>query len=380
MSRLRDIFFVANEVDETGGVASWQHQMAGLFHERGHRVHVIGIAPAHFPMRRPAPPYRTTTLYGVRPPSPVRLTGRNRVNVTVRRQEAAREQERRRQAERLSRMFRDAAPGAVIIVPQVWAMEWVGLADTAGHLVIGMSHESFEASENSSRLRRGLEHWAGVDRLLALTAEDADQWIREGMNNVGFMPNPLPLTTDTPSTRDAKVVVSIGRLSPEKGVDMLLEAWAEAAPSHPDWLLRIYGTGDEEAALHKQCADLGLNGSVEWAGHTADVPSALRGASVFVQSSRSEGFPLTVLEAMSFAVPPVAFDCAPGVHEIIDDGVDGLLVRPGNTGELARQLGRLMDDQELRDGMGEKARVDVERYAPQRIADRWEELFAFLER
>ncbi len=380
MSRLRDIFFVANEVDEMGGVASWQHQMAALFHERGHQVHVVGIAPANVPAGRENLPYPTTTLYGVRPASPVKPRGRARLNPAAHRQEAARREAMRTQAAKLSALFRAARPGAVIIVTQVWAMEWVALADTAGHLVIGMSHESFEASRKSSRFARVQTFYRDVDRMLVLTGEDADRWIRAGMNNVGFMPNPLPLTTDTPSRREEKVVVSVGRLSPEKGVDMLLEAWAEAAATRPEWILRIYGTGEEEAALHKQCAELGLSGSVEWPGRTTDVPGVLRGASIFVQSSRSEGFPLTILEAMTFGVPCVAFDCAPGVHEIIADGEDGLLVRPGNTSEFARQLGRLMDDRELRDRMGERARVQVERYAPQTIVQRWEELFDFLER
>jgi glycosyltransferase involved in cell wall biosynthesis len=119
---------------------------------------------------------------------------------------------------------------------------------------------------------------------------------------------------------------------------------------------------------------------VEWAGQTSDVPGALRGASVFIQSSRGEGFPLALLEAMACGLPCAAFDCAPGVHEIIEDGVDGLLARPGNTSELARQVVRLMADAELRDGMGELARANVQRYTPESITQRWEDLFTFLER
>lgn len=101
---------------------------------------------------------------------------------------------------------------------------------------------------------------------------------------------------------------------------------------------------------------------------------------MFVQSSRGEGFPLALLEAMACAVPCAAFDCAPGVHEIIRHEEDGLLAHPGNTTELAHQLGRLMEDADLRDAMGERARKNVQRYSPAAITDRWEELFAFLER
>ncbi|MER6979462.1 glycosyltransferase [Streptomyces carpinensis] len=373
----RDIFFVANEVNELGGVGRWQTQMAGLLADRGHRVTIVGIAPANHPMDLGEPPFRTETLYARRPPGRPRarrLLGA--ADPAVRRHET----HMRSAATRLTTLFRAARPGAVIIVPQVWAMEWVVLADTAGHTVIGMTHESFETARKSSRFERVKKYYKDVDRLLALTQEDADRWVGEGLNNLGFMPNPLPIVPDTPSPRTEKVVASIGRLSHEKGVDLLLDAWAEAAPQQPGWTLRIYGRGESEAELRQRCADLGLEGSVDFAGQTDDVPGALRASSVFVQSSRGEGFPLVLLEAMACGVPCVAFDCAPGVREIVSHDEDGLLARPGNTFELARHLVRLMSDEHLRDSMGEQALRSVRRFDPDSITDRWEELFDFLER
>ncbi|WP_073947996.1 glycosyltransferase [Streptomyces kebangsaanensis] len=374
----RDIFFVANEVNELGGVGRWQPQMAGLLAERGHRVTVVGIAPANHPMDLgDQPPFRTVTLYARRPPGrprPRRTLGR--LDPAVRRHEI----HMRAAASRLSALFQAARPGAMIIVPQVWAMEWVALADTAGHPVIGMTHESFETSRKSSRFARVKKYYKDVDRLLALTREDADRWAVEGMNNVGFMPNPLSIEPGTPSPRTEKVVANVGRLSHEKGVDLLLDAWAEAAPKQPGWTLRIYGRGEAEAQLRQQCARLGLEDSVDFAGQTDDVPGALRASSVFVQSSRGEGFPLVLLEAMATGVPCVAFDCAPGVREIVTHEEDGLLVRPGNTSELARHLVRLMSDAHLRDTMGDRALHNVRRFDPDVITQRWEALFDFLER
>jgi glycosyltransferase involved in cell wall biosynthesis len=304
----------------------------------------------------------------------------DRANPVARRREAVRLAEARGTARRLSELFRAAAPGAVVIVTQVWAMEWVALADTAGHTVIGMSHESYAGSRQSSRFQRGLTYYRDVDRLVTLTQEDADLWVGHGMTNVGFMPNPLPLITDTPSPRTEKVVVSVARLSHPKGVDMLLDAWAEAAPAQPGWRLRIHGAGELAEPLKRQCTALGLDDSVEWAGQTHDVLGALRTASVFALSSRGEGFPLALLEAMGCGLACAAFDCAPGVHEIVEDGVDGLLARPGNPSDLARQLVRLMADADLRDSVGEQARARVRRYSPESITRRWEELFDFLER
>jgi glycosyltransferase involved in cell wall biosynthesis len=377
----RDIFFVSNSVDELGGVTSWSHQMARLFTERGHRVHVVGVTEPAVPQDLGEVPYPTTTLYDVHPPSVGPARGlKGRLDLNRRRLRAERAAGMRERAAELTALFRAARPGAVVIVTQVWAMEWVALADTDGLTVIGMSHESFEYSRKTSRFRRVLKHYKDVDRMLALTREDADLWIGQGMNNASFMPNPLPFMPEVPSPRTGNVVVSVGRLHDQKGIDMLLDAWAETAPGHPDWRLRIYGSGEDEEILKKQCTALGLDDCVDWMGRTSDVPGALRSGSVFVLSSRGEGFPLALMEAMATGLPCAAFDCAPGVHEIIRDGEDGLLATLGNTGELARRLDTLMSDKALRDSMGEAARVNVQRFTTDEVVRKWEELFAFLER
>ncbi|WP_369247018.1 glycosyltransferase [Streptomyces sp. R41] len=379
----RDIFFVSNSVDELGGVTSWSHQMARLFTERGHRVHVVGITEPAVVQRLGELPYPTTTLYDVHPPRVGSARGiKGRLNVAERKLRAERAAGMREQAAKLTALFRAARPGAVVIVTQVWAMEWVELADTTGQTVIGMSHESFRYARTTSRFRRVLKHYKDVDRMLALTREDADLWIGQGMNNASFMPNPIPFLPEVPSPRTENVVVSVGRLHDQKGIDILLDTWAEVAPRHPDWRLRIYGSGEDEdeEILKKQCTALGLDDSVEWMGSTSDVPGAMRGGSVFVLSSRGEGFPLVLMEAMATGLPAAAFDCAPGVREIIRDGEDGLLATLGNTGELARRLDTLMSDKGLRDAMGEAARVNIQRYTADEIVRRWEELFAFLER
>jgi glycosyltransferase involved in cell wall biosynthesis len=377
----RDIFIVCNSVDELGGITTWSHQMAGLFADRGHRVHLVGITPSQVSHAQAEnPPYDTTTLYDVHPPqawAPHSL--KDRANIKARLEQSRRRQGMQEQADKMSAMFRAAGSGGIIICTQVWAMEWVNLADTAGLKVIAMSHESFEACWQSSRFARVKRHYKNVDRMLPLTAEDADLWIRQGMNNVDFMPNPLPWVPERTSPRTEKVVTTVARLAQEKGIDMLLDAWAQAIAAHPGWTLRIYGAGEDEQILKQQCSRLDIDESVEWMGRTSDVPSALLGASIFAQPSRAEGFPLTLLEAMVTGLPCVAFDVAPGVREIIKDGEDGLLARPGNIHSFAQQLGRLMGDQQLRDSMGDLAAANIQRYSTEAIVRRWEDLFAFLE-
>ncbi|MFG2496606.1 glycosyltransferase [Streptomyces sp. NPDC048441] len=377
----RDIFLVANTVDELGGVTAWAHQMARLFQDSGHRVHVIGVHEAELKLDLPDDlAYPVTSLYREHPATPFPVRGLGRLNVVTRRREAARIAAKRRTVERLTEIFRAARPGAVAIVTQVWPMEWIREADTAGLRIIGMSHESYAYTRACHRYRAVKRNYPSVDRWLALTQEDADDWIADGIHNVGAMPNALAHLPEVPSRRQGKVVCSIGRLADQKGVDMLVDTWALVAPLRPDWTLRIYGAGADEAGLKRQCTRLGLDGSVEWMGRTSDAPGALAQSSVFVQSSRGEGFPLALMEAMASAVPCAAFDCAPGVREIVRHGEDGLLAPAGDIDALADRLLRLTGNPRLRDAMGERARVNVQRFSEERVLERWEGLFELLER
>jgi glycosyltransferase involved in cell wall biosynthesis len=375
----RDIFIVCNDVQGLGGVQRFAHILGALLASRGHRVRLVGIAPEE------PYPYDTSWAAGVhvvhrvRPPGrvygghwwrrwrPNALVGAARHRLWI-----------RRGARELSRLFAAARPGGIVIVAQVWAMEWVAAADCAGMPVIGMSHESYAASRASTRRDRVKRYYADVERLLCLTQEDADAWANDGMSNVGAMPNPLTVPIGEPSPLTEKVVVALGRLSYEKGFDLLVEAWAKVAAQHPDWTVRVYGTGPEEMALRAQIEAAGLDGRVELMGQTDDVPRALREASALAMPSRAEGWPLVLGEAMATGVPCVAFDCAPGIREILSDGEDGIVVAPGNVTGFAEALGRLIADEETRRRMGAQALVSVQRFSPDAVADRWEREFTNL--
>lgn len=370
LSDMCDIFIVCNNLDELGGLTRWAHHMGELFAARGHRVHLVGVAPADHSRRYDYGadlPYATTVLHRTHP-SAARPGRRLRHRLAV-----------RGGAARLSALFRAAGQGAVVIAAQVWAMEWVAAADTAGMKVIGMSHESYKATKRSSRYGRVKTYFADVDRFLLLSVEDADRWAGDGLSNADFMPNPLHVTPSKVSPLVDKVVVSLGRLSFEKGYDMLLESWSLVTTRHPDWTLRVYGTGPEADELTRQVRDLGLT-TVEFAGSTSDVEDALTNASIFALPSRQEGFPMSILESMAFGLPTVAFDCAPGVHELLTDESDGLVVRVGNTVDFAEALHRLIDEPNLRVKFAEAARSSVQRFSAEVVLDRWERLFAMLER
>ncbi|GGV44634.1 hypothetical protein GCM10010182_81360 [Actinomadura cremea] len=383
----RDVFIVCNNADDVGGLQRWAHHMAGLFAARGDRVTLVGITRGPAPAaHESAGAYRVEALHDRwRPPALAYRprSARARLHPAARGRDVWRSAAQRRGAARLSALFAAARPGAVVIVAQVWAMEWVRLADTSGLRVVGMTHESYEATRRSSRYGRVREHYAGADRLLALTAADADAWARAGMTNADHIPNPLHVEPSVYPTLDLPAVACVGRLSDEKGVDLLLEAWKRARERRPGWRLHVYGTGPDEEALRRRAAEAGVAGSVEFRGVVADVEDALVEVSIFALPSRAEGFPMSVLEAMAYGLPTVAFDCAPGVRALLGDagaGDAGVLVPPGDTTAFAEALGRLMDDTDLCRELGANARASVRRFRPEAVLARWDRLFDLLHR
>lgn len=382
MAAPREVFIVCNNADEMGGLQRWAHHMARLLAGRGDRVTLVGITRAPEPYHHGRDgSYAVEVLHrewrapamAWRPAKPL-----EHLNAVARGRELWRSAAQRRGAARLSELFAAAGPGAVVIVAQVWAMEWVRLADTAGLRVVAMSHESYKATRMSSRYRRVKEHYAGADRMLVLTAEDADAWAGDGMTNVDHIPNALHVTPTVHPTLDLPVVACVGRLSHEKGMDLMLEVWERVSADHPDWRLHVYGGGPDEEELRAQAA--GMSGSVEFRGVVADVEEALVEASVFALPSRAEGFPMSVLEAMAYGLPTVAFDCAPGVRALIEDGRDGVLVPPGDTAAFAAALERLIVDRDLRRALGAAARTSVLRFHPDAVLARWDRLFDLLHR
>ncbi|GAA1875264.1 glycosyltransferase [Actinomadura bangladeshensis] len=382
MAARRDVFIVCNNADEMGGLQRWAHHMARLLAGRGDRVTLVGITRGPEPYHHGRDgSYAVEVLHrewrapvmAWRPNRPL-----DRLNAVARARELRRAAAQRRGAARLSELFAAAEPGSVVIVAQVWAMEWVRLADTSGLRVVAMSHESYKATRRSTRYRRVKEHYRDADRMLVLTAEDADAWARDGMTNADYIPNPLHVTPTVHPTLDLPVVACVGRLSYEKGMDLMLEAWGRISARRPEWRLHIYGSGPDEADLRARAA--AMAGSVEFRGVVADVEEALVEASVFALPSRSEGFPMSVLEAMAYGLPTVAFDCAPGVRTLIEDGRGGILVEPGDTAAFASALERLIDDPDLRRALGAEARASVLRFHPDAVLARWDRLFDLLHR
>jgi glycosyltransferase involved in cell wall biosynthesis len=215
-----------------------------------------------------------------------------------------------------------------------------------------------------------------LDRYVALTERDAEKWHRMLGNGVEVlaMPNAVPDTGEGVSPLTDKVVLASGRLSYQKGFDRLLPVWREVVARHPDWELRIFGAGYQRDKLLEIIEQNGLQDSARLMGHTKQLFDEMRRASIYVMPSRFEGFPMTLLEAMSCGLPPVAYDFPNGARELIDDGVNGRLVPNKDRAGMVSALCDLIEDEALRRKLGEQAPVAVDGYDIESLAARWDEI------
>jgi glycosyltransferase involved in cell wall biosynthesis len=217
-----------------------------------------------------------------------------------------------------------------------------------------------------------------LDLVSTLTERDADAYRAhlKDRTKVVWMPNGVPDLGGRRAELENKVVVAAGRMGPQKGFDRLLPVWAKVAHKHPGWELKIWGGGKGIGKLRRQAEELGVADSAHVMGFTNRLHEEFADSSLYVMSSRKEGFPMVLLEAMSAGLPVVSYDCPTGPRDIIREGVDGYVVPDGDGDALAAAMSRLMDDEDKRKAFGAAAIEGAKRYDLGAIAARWEALLA----
>lgn len=205
------------------------------------------------------------------------------------------------------------------------------------------------------------------------------QRLYPGLRSIRSIPNPLPEAIAgyrKIAGKDRKILLSLGRLSPLKQFDTLVDAFVEVAPSFDAWDLHIYGDGPLKESLQRKIDEAGLQLRGFLKGTTNRPWEVMADAEVFAMTSRQEGFPNALLEAMGVGLPCVVFDCPSGPWEITRGGKDAILVPLNDRAALTAALARLMRDEELRISLGAHGRESVHsRFSLPEVINRWDELF-----
>ena len=215
----------------------------------------------------------------------------------------------------------------------------------------------------------------GVDRYFSWLPESKRTVIHNPVNPAAG--NHQPATTlPTDLAPNQNLITAMGRLTYQKGFDLLLQAFEKIADAHPHWQLMILGEGELRKDLERQRDELGLTKRVHFPGLVVNPFPVLQSSSLFVMASRYEGFPCALLEAMACGLPVVYTNCPSGPSEIIREGIDGLLVPNGDVAALSAAMDRLMSDVAERQCLGSRGPEVLERFGSDKVIAQWEALFA----
>jgi GalNAc-alpha-(1->4)-GalNAc-alpha-(1->3)-diNAcBac-PP-undecaprenol alpha-1,4-N-acetyl-D-galactosaminyltransferase len=223
------------------------------------------------------------------------------------------------------------------------------------------------------RLRRVTYTWAD---LIIVQSDAALKYFPASLQaRAQVIPNPVLLP---PRYRSSKAVnnsllISVGRLDHQKGFDLLLRAFASVRERHNEWALTILGEGPKRRELESLKNELGLDECVFLPGRVEDVYQHLAQADLFVMPSRYEGFPNALCEAMSCGLPAISTDCPSGPRDIINDGINGILVANEDVTSLAEAMDRLMGSEVERNRLAERAFEVTSRFALEKIMELWED-------
>ena len=219
-----------------------------------------------------------------------------------------------------------------------------------------------------------------ADAVTFLTANVLRRWQFWLTDKARLMPNPVSVDRGGPpaALHCPQNLIAAGRLIDLKGFDMLIDAFGAIAARHADWGLTILGEGKMRSQLEQQIEKAGLAGRVQLPGRVSNPHAWFTQADLFVLSSRYEGLPCALCEAMACGTPAVSFNCESGPADVIRDGVDGVLVPPGDVRALADALDRLMTDKPARELLGSRAGEVQQRFGMQQTLGRWDQLYASL--
>lgn len=224
----------------------------------------------------------------------------------------------------------------------------------------------------------------GVDRIIVQT-DKSKTWLSQNFpdSNVKVIPNPivhpLPLHNERsvrPNSlilQNKKVILASGRMHNDKGFDLLIRAFSQVKDKYADWYLIVLGDGEERDGLNRMLFDLEISDRVYLPGSVGNVAEWYERADLFVLSSRVEGFPNVLLEAMAYGLPCISFDCDTGPRDIIQDGVNGILVNPKEKElGLLNAINKMISNEKFRSNIANNSILLRDKYSVSNIMQKWD--------
>ena len=216
-----------------------------------------------------------------------------------------------------------------------------------------------------------------ADALVSLTSADKTNWEKHVNIPIFVIPNLVTVYPNDIScySERSNRIICVGRLTRQKGFDYLIKAWALIANKYPGWKIDIFGSGDLEDFLIQMIDNYNLKESITINKPTSNIFEEYDRSSIYILSSRYEGFCLVLLEAMSFGIPCISFNCPHGPSDMITNGEEGILVPVGDINKLAESIEWMITHKEERERMSQNSREKVKYYLAENIMPQWVELF-----
>lgn len=363
-----DVLLVSGDL-AGGGAQRVLVNLAEALQELGHRVRILTMYGLEDDRYVPPPGVERVDCGLARSPGAGALRGVRENLARIRRVRAALE---------------EAAPRVIVSFLPETNVTTLFASAKSGLPVVVTEHidPRFDAVSKPWRLLRRISYRRA--RALVSVSNGVDRqfdWLR-GVDRV-VIPNLLVRTarprTKHPTTSTG-TIVGMGRLTAQKGFDLLLRAFQASRSRAPGWRLRIHGEGEERGRLADLATELGVVDAVAFPGWAEDPDAVLASADLFVLSSRFEGFGNVIVEAMAVGTPVVSFDCPSGPSDIVQSEENGLLVPAEDVDALADAMTRMMTDPSLRDRLAQSASAGVDRFTFATVAARWEALLRDVER
>ncbi|MGI2180845.1 glycosyltransferase family 4 protein [Shewanella oncorhynchi] len=354
---MKRICFFAGSLNQAGGTERVSSVIASELQRRGYQIHMLSLQCGDKPFFELAEGIQVSQLFNSAGRGMQRLP---MVIVKLRRY---------LQQHQIEILINVESMLALYALPAV-----VGLS--VHHICWEHFNYNVDLGKASRRLARKLAA-RFADDVITLTERDKQLWLTNTTCKANITAIPNPVTIELPTeinSHKEKLFLAVGRLTYQKGFDLLLQAWAQVAPLHPDLRLRIVGDGEDKIMLEQLRRELNIEVSTELVPKTNNIAAHYQEAAFFVMSSRFEGLPLVLIEAQAYGLPIVSFDCDTGPGEIVKHGETGWLCEMGNVSALSGQIinaASCFNDKKCYEEFSGSSVESMKRFSVHEIIDKW---------